>query len=272
MIKPIAVLGSGPAGLMAAHAAAMRGAPVAVISQPGGDGKALRSRLGGAQFLHEAIPMINDEDEPDTEITYRVEGSVEGYRRKVYGDDPNIPFVSMEGKQDGDTQLAWNLIKTYDALWEQFSISVENNLNRVGPMWVQEAEEKEWFSAIISTIPAPALCRAHAGLDPTYHMFVSQEIKIHNETMRSGIKDTVVYNGSDFASWYRTAVIFGVGSTEYGINVNPPLPTVTARKPIRTNCDCNPNVVRAGRFGTWTKGVLTHEAFAVGWKVADALL
>ena len=32
------------------------------------------------------------------------------------------------------------------------------------------------------------------------------------------------------------------------------------RKPIATNCDCFPNVIRAGRFGTWKKGVLTHDA------------
>jgi hypothetical protein len=32
-------------------------------------------------------------------------------------------------------------------------------------------------------------------------------------------------------------------------------------KVVNNNCDCHPNIVRAGRMGLWTGGVLTHHAF-----------
>jgi hypothetical protein len=43
--------------------------------------------------------------------------------------------------------------------------------------------------------------------------------------------------------------------------------TWRVRKPLETDCTCWPKVVRAGRFGQWRKGVLTHHAYEMAMQV-----
>jgi hypothetical protein len=261
-LKPIAVLGVGPAGLMAAHAVALAGRPVSLFSQPDKDGTVKRSRLGGAQFLHDPIPGVND-DEPDVVVTYRLEGEAEVYRRKIYG-DKYVPSVSMEHVHDGQEQPAWNLQATYDKLWDLLSAD-EANAVVIDPAWIQMALEKEWFDFLISTIPATAICRAH--LDFLLHVFESQQVRITTEPYYQVPDNTIVYNGTEDHSWFRASNLFGVESTEFPYYITPPAQTFVVAKPIRTNCACYPNIVRGGRYGTWTKGVLTHHAFIEAAKV-----
>lgn len=262
MMKPVAVLGAGPAGLMSAHALAMNGYPIALFTLPDAEGNPLKSKLGGAQFLHAPIPGINGD--PDAEITYRVTGDPSTYQRKVYGDDLTIPFVSMSGIVDGQTQKAWNLIATYEALWEQLSVD-RANCETINPRWLISAMEQEWFSGVVSSLPAPVMCLAHAGMrtDVT-HTFVSQHVLIDTECILDVPDNTVVYDGTEDRSWYRCSKIFGVGGTEWSALAPPPLMQnlIHARKPLRTNCDCFEDyLLRVGRFGEWTKGVLTHHAY-----------
>ena len=222
-----------------------------------------KSKLGGAQFLHMPIPGINDVDKPDTEVRYILCGTTEGYRRKVYGDDPAIPFVSMENVKHDQLQRAWNLQATYDSMWEALVDDTTVNVESIGPQWVDNALEKDWFEVILSTIPAPALCRSAAGLDGQPHIFISQQVQIATTCILPNLPDNhVVYDGTPDHSWYRTSRLFGVGGTEWS-GITPPYGNlIKANKPLRTNCTCyKGKVVRLGRNGTWTKGVLTHHAF-----------
>lgn len=274
-MKPVAILGAGPAGLMAAHAVALTGRPIAIITK-GKDGEPVKSRLGGAQFLHVPIPNIN-EDTPDTMVGYATMGTPDGYRRKVYGSVSTevVPFVSMENIVDIEEQPAWNLQATYDRLWSILgggSVNVED----VSVKWLDEALEKDWFQTIFSTVPAPTICRTHAGLSDSYpHTFVSQRIHILNEALWEPLPDNyVLYNGASEPSWYRCSKLFGYGSTEWSDNgpVPPGAQLVSASKPIKTNCNCfKDQVHRLGRNGTWTKGVLTHDAFIGVLKVLEGM-
>lgn len=271
-MKPVAVLGAGPAGLMAAHAVAMTGSTVVIFSAPDKEGNVAKSRLGGAQFLHEPIPMINDDMEA-TEVTYKLRGDVPTYKQKVYGDDPNIPFVSMEGTWDGKTQRAWSLRDTYDRLWDLLG-GDSVNAEVIGTKWLDDMIEKGHFRAIISALPAPSICRMYNNeTAPEQHAFVSQRVLIHNECVLEDLPDnTVFYNGDLSQSWYRCSKLWGVGSTEWSsLAPRPPQPgLVEARKPLRTNCNCyESQVERVGRFGTWTKGVLAHHAFRAAQMFMD---
>lgn len=275
-MKPIAILGAGPAGLMAAHAVALSGKPIALFTKGDASGGPLRSKLGGAQFLHEPIPMVNDA-EPDGVITYRLRGNVQTYRLKVYGKDPNIPFVSMEGLEDGKEQPAWSLMETYDALWELLSAD-RANVEDITPAWLDSVLEKDWFSLVINTVPLTQLCLSYQGLvtDDPGHAFISQRIVIHNECILEDLGDnSVFYSGDLSQSWYRASRIFGVGSTEWSaLSPQPPLPgLVTARKPIKTTCSCyEDQVIRLGRHGSWTKGVLTHHAFNKARRIMEEMV
>ena len=59
----VAVLGCGPAGLFACHAAVRGGAEVDVYSQK------KRSEIGGAQYLHQHVPDVTG-TEPEAMITF----------------------------------------------------------------------------------------------------------------------------------------------------------------------------------------------------------
>lgn len=259
-MKSVAVLGCGPAGLLAAHAIGLSGRPVAVFSRPH------KSVLGGAQFLHEPIPGLNDESEPDAVITYRVDGDAETYYRKVYGEE-YVPFVSFSGVADGEQQNAWNLSATYDRLWGIF----DGRINEAGitPQWLEQLSADSNFDLILSTVPLVHICRARAGLTQENHQFKVQNITIATEEYAHGLEpNTIRYDGTNMRSWYRTSLLFGHYGTEWSADVTqPPVPTIRDHKPIRTTCDCWPNVVRLGRRGTWTKGVLTHHAFTEAIKL-----
>jgi hypothetical protein len=71
----------------------------------------------------------------------------------------------------------------------------------------------------------------------------------------------------ELTGWYRTSHIYDHDNTEWSTpnfmsdrNRNS-RGLWRVRKPIRTNCDCWPSIIRLGRFGKWQKGELTHHAF-----------
>lgn len=258
-IKPVAVLGCGPAGLLAAHAVGLTGQPMAVFSIK------KKSVLGGAQFLHSPIPGLTAE-EPDFHITYQTRGDAMTYRHKVYGsDDPttNPPFVSMDGIQDGQTQAAWNLAGVYDQLWDAFEGSI--NDEAISPQWLLDHGDQ--FRAVVSTMPLPMLCKARAGLVEANHSFTYQGIRVAQGddagAAQSLPDNTVAYDGDLDHVWYRASKINGVCGVEYSDrNPLPPIPNlVPLQKPIQTTCDCWPDVLKVGRMGMWKKGILTHHAF-----------
>lgn len=266
-MKPVAVLGIGPAGLMAAHAVAVSGKPVALFGAPDDNGNPKKSKLGGAQFLHAGIPYINS-DIPDTHVTFRVVGTQDIYRRKVYGDDgadiSKIPFVSFENVYDGMVQPAWNLQRTYDALWDTLSAE-RANVEHVDVDWVQKMLDADEFQAIVSSIPLPSICRSHHGYGNEIHNFFSQRIWIKDECIMEALPDeTIMYDGTLEHSWYRCNRMFNFGGTEWSQDrPKPPYKDlVTATKPLWTGCNCwEGSVIRVGRFGEWKKGVLTHDAY-----------
>lgn len=254
--KPIAILGCGPAALMAAHACAIREKLFVIISRP------IRSRIGGAQFLHRPIPGATPEM-PDGHITYRLEGDPGIYQTKVYG-KMDVPFVSMAAIEDGQEVPAWSLERLYSNLWEFFGPGVNDYV--VDPLWLEKV--KDDFSLIISSIPLRYLCWPRAN-----HQFIQSRCRILNYAISPNLKEnTVMYDGTMDRSWYRQSLIFGTGSTEYPESINPPLgPLVWANKPVWSNCDCWPDIVKIGRHGRWEKGILSHDGFYRTMEALDAM-
>jgi hypothetical protein len=249
-MKTVAVLGAGPAGLMAAHAVGLCGRPLSVHSSP------QKSQLGGAQYLHYSVPYLTPV-EPERVITNRLTGTPDQYKYKVYGIDPmKVPtHVSAMEITDGEQIGVWDLSKAYNTLWDWFEGSI--NSATVTPQWLDEHANE--FELVISSVPAPALCRR-----PDIHRFTYQEVWVDPNPALFLPEDTIQYNGDNEPSWYRASNIGGTaGGTEWSANGRkPPLPgLVLIKKPITHNCDCFPDVFRVGRYGQWMKGVLTHDAF-----------
>ncbi|QPX62604.1 oxidoreductase [Arthrobacter phage Wollypog] len=249
----VLVLGAGPAGLMAAHAAAITNNDVLILS------KKRKSYMRGAQYLHMPIPMASQS--APFEIEYALKGTSEQYRDKVYGPDPRIK-VSPDSLLG--SHLAWDIREAYDWLWETYSTYVHDR--EITPWTIEELLKTYGADMVISSIPAQEICQ-----DPS-HVFQRETVWV-TEFFRGTFPgdNYVECSGDPDDPWYRTSRIQGWTNTEYPFAKKPPLSgdkVHEVAKPIKTNCDCLPDVRRVGRYGTWTKGVLSHTAF---YDTADVL-
>lgn len=246
----VLVLGCGPAGLMAAHAAEMTGHQVLIAS------KKRKSELFGCQYLHQPIPGVSD-PAGAVLVRYLLEGSVTDYREKVYGQG-SVASVSPED-YEGD-HLAWDIRSAYDGLWSKYSQFVLD-VDLSDPVALQGLQTEP--ELIISTVPAPLLC-----LKPEQHLFHKQDVWALGDAPERGQfvpyncqNNSVVCSGERDVSWYRMSRVFGYTTVEWSIDCKPPLNVSAVKKPLSTNCDCRPEIVRLGRYGKWKKGVLSHEAY-----------
>src|SRR4051812_13279456 len=280
----VAVLGSGPAGLLAALAVKHAGQDPIIFA------KGEKSAMFGAMYLHRAIPGIHEQDHPDFDIDVMKVGSKEGYAYNVYG-DRDAP-CSWEQFESGYTP-GWDLRKTYDFLWDEMLPKIrvfELNAQHIGSICAN-------YPLVLSTMPAPAYCVQG-------HTFEKQDIWVVHGEGTHLIEDVndgniMYYNGiphdgsfraqvdEDIDSdedhqytighdWYRFSQINRYQAWEFPREPNgeweggssPPLASGRTLsegiKPLRNNCTCftgYKSFVRLGRFGQWRKGVLTHHAY-----------
>jgi hypothetical protein len=248
----VAVLGCGPAGLLAAEAVGQCGYSVEIYSQK------KKSPISGAQYLHEAIPGVTTSADAFA-IEYQKLGDRAGYATKVYG-HPDAP-CSWDLFPEG-TVLAYPLHVVYDRLWEKWSGAIRQA--ELTPEGVEElcAPHGDGFDydRVISAVPLTAICqRLHQ------HKFAWANIYVTDHAWAGVAEDTIVYNGELSDHWYRSSRLWGHEYTESTIATPTSAP---GRKPLWNTCDCHPRVLRVGRFGTWKKNKLVHHAYQ---EVKDAL-
>jgi hypothetical protein len=249
----VTVLGCGPAGLLAAQGAADAGADVTIISNK------VRSRIAGAQFIHEEIPGLNLKR---SEVHMIKRGSAEGYARKVYGEPDKV--TSWASFEHGEVLPCWSMTEVYNELWSRWEGRIVSEL--INRELLDRIAHRE--GPIISTIPAHALCYGD-------HIFEANEIAIDvgQDVMTS--RNSIIYNGDPKQRWCRSSFLFGSFAVEFG-SINdkpaakgPPLSAIRIQKPQWTDCDCRPGMMRVGRYGQWKRGVLAHSAY---FDTRDALL
>ncbi len=236
----VAILGCGPSGLLAAHAAVHLGHEPVIYSI------AVQSEIHGAQYLHRSIPDITSK-KPDAQLTFRKLGLRSGYARKVYGS--GVIETSWTKFHDGEEYPACNMREAYDALWSLYCPVI---IERIVNAW-DLPELIDSYPQVVSTIPASNLCRK------PYHEFKRLTISVIGSAPDEVKPDQVVYNGRGSDPWYRACEIFGHRFTEYS---HPISGQPQGFKPISTNCDCfNGRVLKVGRYGKWARGELIHHAY-----------
>jgi hypothetical protein len=203
-------------------------------------------------------------------VHYELVGDPKGYRKKVYGAVEDIA-VSPELLETHHT--AWDIRRAYDLLWDQFKESIIDYFFSTGSWLRLKDQLKEDGWTIVSSLPAPVLC-----LKPGNHDFLSTPIWAMGDAPPLGrmaevpvkLEDgTIRCSGRPEDPWYRISRVFGHSTVEWPENITaPPGGASLVRKPTYTNCDCNRNVIRVGRFGAWEKGLLSHSAFHVGISTA----
>lgn len=254
----VAVLGCGPAGLIAAHGVLMAdpSAQVTILSRK------VKSPMYGAQYLHNLPPGIPDTGH--TIVNYTLLGDADGYRRKVYGPmwDGKVSPEDLLGEHH-----AWDIRGAYDWLWGEYGDLIHHT--EIEPWLVEQAIAKEHL--VINSIPRPAICRMG-------HTFGSTAIIAAGEAPEVGIRlpyqcpdSTVICNGADNPSWYRMCRVFGRTTVEWPGEIGrvPITSAATVQKPTYTNCDCYPQVMHVGRYGRWEKGVLSHESYMAAYKAVQ---
>jgi hypothetical protein len=254
----VVVLGCGPAGLLAAEAAQQRGHKVSIFSQ-----SAEPSPMGGSQYIHEPIDGVTSPD-PDGVINFHKLGTGQEYAEKVYGDKfaPTSWSVFPEGEFP-----CWNMARAYSMLFDKWKDRI--HIAIANSRWLDRLESSNLISGgvVISTIPAKVLCTNPDHKFP----FVEVAFESNNQVGDKNLgRNFIFYNGNPADSWYRCSYIFGRGWLEYNINMIPEgeRNIIKGIKPVNTDCDCRPKIVRAGRFGEWKKGRLVHHAYS---KTADVL-
>lgn len=249
----VLVLGCGPAGLFAAHAAALSGHDVIIYS------KKRRSHMYGAQYLHYPIPGLRH-DNKSFMVDYRLEGETWEYAEKVYGD--SVPFEVSPEKYLG-LQPAWNIREAYAVVWELYEGRII--YLTVEPEFMQTFINS--FDLVINTIPSDRFCK-----DTERHTFRYRNVWAIGDAPDKGQLapklaplNTVICNGEGDVGWYRASNIDGWCTVEWPEDRKPPIEgVVSVTKPIDNNCDCwddTGKYWRAGRFGLWRKDVLAHHAY-----------
>lgn len=254
----VAVLGCGPAGLIAAHTAERLGHDVVVAS------RRVKSVISGAQVLHMPIEGVTDWRE-SFDVEYIKRGDQGGYAAKVYG-DPSAPCswpLYPAGPMD-----AWPMRATYDRLWDAWEDRIEHHDN----------VDRGWFEdvcigndVVFNTIPLPQVLK-----DPEWDIFSQQEVWVIQASQPTTNRrpNQITYMGSGMYPWYRHSFIQGILSWEYAshptlqevayksfgapVRVVKPLDVVggddTRKELVPDNC------VLVGRYGQWKKGELAHHA------------
>lgn len=251
----VIILGCGPAGLMAAWGVTVaskhmdREVDLEIIS------RRVKSDLYGCQYLH--APLQYGPELERTWVSYRLRGTADGYRDKVYG--PGY-WGSVSPEDLAGDHMAWNIRQAYDWLWKRYqSIIIDGE---VGPRTIWSLDPN---ALVINSIPRDALC--HQG-----HAFNSTAIIAAGDAPELGIdigkhfqcdENSVTCNGEESPSWYRISRVFGHTTVEWPgvLGTVPVTSAATVRKPVNTDCNCHPGLLHVGRYGKWKKGVLSHEAY-----------
>jgi hypothetical protein len=264
-----AVLGCGPSGLFATHALVQNGWRVAVFSNK------RKSEMFGAQYLHAPIPGLTDGSDPVT-VDYRLRGTVEGYREKVYGPKPVVTSVETLGA----THQAWDIRRAYGKAWDLYQDRIQSQ--EVTPeflgvaAWTPEMEPLgprligPEFDVVLNSIPADRVC-----YQPDQHRFHSTSIWAMGDAPERGswapnvvpFDNTVICDGTRDTGWYRASQVYGYTTVEWPGKSKPPMTGVAqVVKPIGTDCNCYRQgmpykYIPIGRYGAWSKGILSHHAY-----------
>lgn len=253
----VAVIGIGPAGLTAADVARNQfGCDVHLFAR-----SLAKSTLYGCQYLH--APIVPTKS---AEVEYKLLGTADQYRQKVYGDGWN---GQVSPEDFIGSHFAWDLRDAYSVLWKEYigySRAVPFTPLRVTPSRMAEVAKamREDFDLVLSTVPANALCCL-----PEQHTFAEREIYAIGDAPELGISvpldipdNTIMCNGEPEPTWYRASKVFGYATMEWPGRRQPPYDgVVRVGKPLWTNCDCFAWVERIGRYGAWRKDVLVHDVY-----------
>lgn len=243
----IAILGCGPAGLVAAHAARRSGGEVTVFSMR------RKSTLYGSQLLKQPIPGVPGI--PQEVVHYCLIGRLGQYLQKIYGYQRSDEWTDVI-----DAYVpSWDIRATYNWLWDQWRAQIIDLA--VGAHTLSMV--RNGFDIVISSIPGSWLCdQGHtfaasyiwaAGDAPDRGILIPDEMRVPSgQIVRDGMPDD---------PWTRISNTYGHVTVEWPDGPRPWPTAARVPKPLWTDCSCWPTVARVGRYGKWHKDGLVHDVY-----------
>lgn len=249
-MSEVAIIGCGPAGLLAAHAVTQVGHKPVLFSD-----RARPSPVHGGVYLHRAIPGIHKQDaRPDGWVMFQKQGTAEGYATKVYG-HPQAPTSWLRLR--AGRHPAWALAPAYEQLWGAYGAAVQTLVieQHLASLLA------DMYPLVLSSAPLHRLCEED-------HQFPERHVWYQDSAPAWVGENVMVYNGHERIAWFRASCVFGHRLTEYPWEVAG---ARVGRKVLATDCTCHPNIVRIGRWGEWRPGVLLHHAYEQACAAAGGL-
>jgi hypothetical protein len=250
----VAILGAGPAGMMAAHAVARNGHEPVLFAE-----YRLPSHVNHDMFILKPFPGVGS---PHSSVWYDKIGRPEGYAEKCYGNE-DAP-TSWERIGSGSGSIWW-LSEVYDSLWSMYHVQVMAKL--ITDDVIEDI--KDDYPLVISTLPATAICRDLEG-----HLFGAVDTWLARDESdyqltRQRVDNYLAYNGSLEPGWYRYSSLRGIRTWEYASDpllvypreIGEGTPILTGKKFTDNTCSCHPGVHRVGRWAQWKRGVLNHHPY-----------
>lgn len=257
MSKEFIILGSGPSGMMAAHAVYDSGYTAEIYDKDPDQSR----RNSGVFVLHDNCNLGLD----PIEIRQFIIGAVgiseehisEIYTSKVYG-DTNLPKkVSVLSALKNPSIIGYDANIAVQRLWDLYS-------SRVVKAHIDKGLLNSFLSNdlyVISTIPAYQL------LDINVTEFTYKRVCVKVSEAPKGEAPFILYNINRHMNWYRCSAISGVFTKEYnhGEIIISPNNSSSIRdvKKVVGNGFTHPNkrVLLTGRYGAWNKSILTHNVY-----------
>lgn len=217
------------------------------------------SPLYGAQFLHGEIPGLHLG--PFT-IEIHLAGTMPEYQEKVYEtyrDGPNVP-----PEEFAQPRLGWDIREAYQILWDRYErLIVPHVFTKQDFAW-NIGELRDNCRYIFTTMPMRQFCMNEDHRWNSEGIYAIGDGPEHKCMIRAP-KNSVWYNGLKTPGWYRKANIHGHCTVEWPAHSGrqkPPFSgVVRVEKPLDTDCDYWPDLVRIGRYAEFKKGVLVHDAY-----------
>ncbi|MEK6860830.1 MAG: hypothetical protein AABY07_02555 [Nanoarchaeota archaeon] len=250
----IAILGAGPSGMMAAHAAFQCGSLVDIFdSNP----DQIR-RNSGVYYLHDDCDLLLDSVDIKQTILgielLSLDQISEIYTKKVYGNIAGVSKVSVLDAIKNPTVKGYNAGQAISRLWDLYGERVREvkitNLDHVLSLLNS-------YDKIISTIPAGIL----------YPDYKYESVNVLIKSSVAPLSDSFIfYNVNLNCNWYRCSAIFGIFTQEYDygvieqneLNCQYRMVKKVVGNGIKSNIE---NLFLVGRYGAWRKSTLTHNVY-----------
>jgi hypothetical protein len=254
----VAVIGAGPAGLAAAHAATGQGASVVIYAPK------RKTPQNGPLLMQRPIPGVNQGHPDGTIQQIVINGTILGYRYKLYGDIN----IGINGDQLKPSYHAWRHKETYGTLWNMYHGLIEDRM--VLPQELMHMDNE--FDLVVCTANIQNLCLSrNSGLQAYQHHFNFKAVAVTN---RAEYPDqpynTIIFNAGENDLWVRSSNVFGVTCTEWPLE-HAPAGSRIIQKPISTDCNCFSRVLRTGRFGRFENEVWVDTAYYDVWGALESM-